>query len=654
MTLYVWDLETFSNCFLFNGKFDGAPQVETFEISPRRNDKDRLLGWLNYLSNAKATMVGFNSINFDYEILHDLLTNQYTFDEKRAYHLCQTIIKGQGFDRGQNNIRLSDRLLPQIDLLRIHHFDNRAKSTSLKALQFAMRSESLEDLPYDPSVDLTFEQMDHLVHYGIHDVFETEKFLQKSKPMIALRQELLESGVLSGDVLNFSDVKIGTEYLIRKLGRSKCFISGSNPRQTLRPAIAFKDIILPKISFRTEVFNAVLDWFKGQTIYPAGEARPRLETTLAGLQFHFGVGGVHASVENQAFFSSDTHVIKDIDVSGMYVAVAIANGFAPEHLGKDFTQAYRQLQSDRAQHAKGTTLNAVLKLAGNGVYGNSNNSYSCFYDPRYTFSVTVNGQLQLLALVESLSAIPECRIIQANTDGITVIFPRNTEPFFHLWKTDWELSTGLKLEEVEYSAIWIRDVNNYLALTKDGKIKAKGAYWYPKKEGDYDGWWNKDFSNMAAQKSIEACLIRGYLPRDVVRLLSDPFDFMLRYKTPSGAKLYVGDKEQLRTVRYYVSTEGEPMKKIANPKGELGDWKRKNKITNEEFARIRSEIPKGAWDERIHTKNKGKYTAVTTSVEQGWLVKACNRASDFRWSDVNYDYYIKEIEKLQIGNHGVS
>ena len=72
------------------------------------------------------------------------------------------------------------------------------------------------------------------------------------------------------------------------------------------------------------------------------------------------------------------------------------------------------------------------------------------------------------------------------------------------------------------------------------------------------------------------------------------------------------------------------------------------------FARIRSEIPKGAWDERIHTKNKGKYTAVTTSVEQGWLVKACNRASDFRWSDVNYDYYIKEIEKLQIGNHGVS
>ena len=97
-------------------------------------------------------------------------------------------------------------------------------------------------------------------------------------------------------------------------------------------------------------------------------------------------------------------IIIDIDVAGMYVAVAIANGFSPEHLGQDFVNAYRQLQSDRAQYPKGTTMNAVLKLAGNGVYGNSNNPYSCFYDPKYTFSVTVNGQLQLLQLVLWLHA----------------------------------------------------------------------------------------------------------------------------------------------------------------------------------------------------------------------------------------------------------
>lgn len=653
MLKYHYDLETFSTCFLFVGKFDGAKETQVFEISTRKNQRNELLSWLSYLQNAQAYMVGFNSLGFDNPIIEELINNPYMFTFSKAYQMGQDIIHSQGRPGFGSMMRPSDRTIPQIDLYRINHFDNKAKTTSLKALQCAMRLESVEDLPYDPHTPLTSEQMDNLISYGLNDLLATESFAQKCDHHIKIRKEILDQGILRGDVLNYSDVKIGTEYFVSKIGRSKCFVSGSKPNQTLRPSVKFEQIILPKISFRSEPFEAVLDWFKQQTIWINRDENPKLEVSLAGLQFYFGLGGVHASVENRVYESTETHVIKDIDVSGMYVAVAIANGFFPEHLGQEFVTVYRQLQKDRAQYKKGTTMNLILKLAGNGVYGNSNNSYSPFYDPKYTYSVTANGQLQLLQLVEVLSLIPSLEIIQANTDGITVLVPRGVLYLFDLWKSDWEAQTNLKLEEVEYSKMMIRDVNNYIAVSTDGKVKRKGAYAYPVKDEDYWGGsgseWHKDFSNLASRKGVEQVMLTGVSADNVVRVLPDKFDFMLRYKTQGGARVYIGDKQMSKTVRYYVSTSGEPMKKISKPKGEIGSFKRKNSLSDAFYQKILSEIPAGTWDARIHTGNKSKVVETSQAIESGWLVKECNKASNFNWSDVDYRYYAKEIEKLVIG-----
>src|SRR5665213_963019 len=146
------------------------------------------------------------------------------------------------------------------------------------------------------------------------------------------------------------------------------------------------------------------------------------------------------------------------------------------------------------------------------------------------------------------------------------------------------------------------------------KIKRKGAYWYPLTDEDYHGSsgsnWNKNFSNLSAQRGVEACLLQGCKPKDVVRVIPDPFDFMLRYKTPGGATVFIGDKAQLKTVRYYVSTQGQKMKKVAPPRGIVGQNKRKNSLTDEVFDRISKEVGPDKWDERIHTKSKSKYKTV--------------------------------------------
>lgn len=646
---YLYDLETYINCFQFGGKFLGDTQFQQFEISSRGNQRDQLLQWLGYLQSLGVVMVGYNNLWFDYPIVHQLLLAPYTFDCRTAYNLAQQIITtpdGYGLER----IRFNDRIIPQLDLSKVHHFDNYNKRTSLKSLQFAMRSQTVEDLPFDPHTELTHDQMIVMGKYNLHDITETEKFFWKSKPMIDIRFELLNNGVLSGDVLNYSDVKLGTEYLVKKIGRGKCYISGSTPRQTKRDEIDFRDVILPKIEYQTPEFNNVLTWFRSQRVFIKSDERPSLQARLANLDFHFGVGGVHASVESQVYESTDTHVIRDVDVSGMYPAVCIANGFAPEHLGKDFVTAYNQLSVDRRNYEKGSTMNLILKLANNGASGNLENPFSPLYDPKCAYQIRINGQLQIIQLAELLHMVPGVQLIQANTDGITAYVPREHECFFDLWCNEWECMTGLKLEHVPYKRMWIRDVNNYLAETMDGKIKRKGAYWYPITDSDYQGSsgsnWNKDFSNLSAPKGAEICLTRGHEPADVVRIVAEPFDFMLRYKTNGGAKVYIGDVEQQRTVRYYVSKCGQPMRKVAMPKGEIGTWKRRNKIKDDDYNRILNEIPPGAWDERIHTKNKSKYAMSVTGIESGRLVKQCNDAKDFNWKDLNYDYYEQEIRKL--------
>ena len=206
------------------------------------------------------------------------------------------------------------------------------------------------------------------------------------------------------------------------------------------------------------------------------------------------------------------------------------------------------------------------------------------------------------------------------------------------------------MEEVRYKRMWIRDVNNYIAEKMNGEFKLKGAYWYPENIKDYDGVWHKNFSNIASIKAAVKAMTHSWSLETGIKLVTDPFDFMLRYKTQGESKVYIGDVEQLKNVRYYVSVSGKPMKKISPPKGEIGEFKRANKIADALFDSVMKQIGKGVWDSRIHTKNKSKYVIVETSIESKWLVKECNRADKFNWSDVDWKYYIEEAKKLIVGS----
>jgi hypothetical protein len=114
----------------------------------------------------------------------------------------------------------------------------------------------------------------------------------------------------------------------------------------------------------------------------------------------------------------------------------------------------------------------------NGAYGKSLSEHSILYDPKFGLTVTINGQLLMYLLCEKLLEIEGLKLLQVNTDGLTIRYPRRESSDVHSVMEWWQNKTRLRLEKAVYQRMIIRDVNNYIAIYEDGSLKTKGAYFY--------------------------------------------------------------------------------------------------------------------------------------------------------------------------------
>lgn len=609
---YVHDIENYPNVFLFGAIHALTETPYIFEISHRRDDRQAFYLFTEYLREHRAEEVGYNNLGYDYPVQHSILNNIMYITNADIYKKGDSIINAGDENRFAHMVWEKDWIVPQLDLYKIHHFDNQAKRTSLKTLEFNMRMENIEDLPFTPGTYLTDSQIDTLRQYLIHDLKATLMFYKHSKKLIDFRREL--SAKYGRNFMNHNDTKIGKDYFIMELEKSgiQCFEPGSRkPRQTHRPSIALNSVIFPYVRFEQPEFNRVLNWLRQQVITETKGVFTDLNADINGFSFDFGTGGIHGSIESQTIRSTENYVIIDLDVASFYPNLAISNELFPAHLGKQFCTIYKNVYDMRSSYPKGTPENAMLKLALNGVYGDSNNVYSPFYDPAYTMAITINGQLLLCMLAEELLKIPGLSMIQANTDGLTVYVPRVFTGQVEQVRHAWEKLTRLQLEEAIYDVMFIRDVNNYIAVYEGGKkVKRKGAYCH-----SVDLGWHQNHSMQVVAKAAEAALVHNKDIRDFITSHEDIHDFMLVTKVPRNSKLLWGDKQVQNITRYYVSTDGAPLTKVMPPLAKS--------------LKLNPDAP----ERRM-------------SVCKGWLTTECNDMKRFNRAKLNYDFYIKEAEKL--------
>lgn len=720
MKIPVYDVETYPNCFTYTAIDADTEECVQFEISDRVDDSEEMLSHLRKLVINKSRMVGFNNRGFDYTIVHYIIQKaidakknnmNVTFTSRELYNEAQKIFDRDEEERRFPVIRDSSVIIPQVDLYLIHHFDNRARSTSLKMLEFNMRSPEIEDLPFPPGTVLTYEQMDELLVYNKKDVIETLKFYEYSKEAINLREVL--SKQFGFDCTNFNDTKIGKQLFIDKLEEANpgsCYVRQGpvrRMRQTVRDEIVIKDCLFDYIDFERNrpEFKAVHEWLKGQVIketkgvfsdilehdlgdvakyaemrvkrvklreYPSddevarmkkdhpmgwveevelktmetlkdengnsvketyvdakGRERQRvvrvpkksinwcynvaetLNVVIDGFRYDFGTGGIHGSKQG-TIRSTEKRKIRTLDVASYYPNMAISNRVYPAHLGEVFCDVYQSLYEERKRWPRGSPQNEALKLALNGTYGDSNNKFSPLYDPAYTMTITIGGQLSLCMLMGALIDHCNAEIVMANTDGFEYLVDVEMFDKADMIVKRWEKVTGLTMEGDIYDVMYIRDVNNYISVTESGVVKTKGAY----EVLPYEKLgWHKNHSAMVIAKAVLHELVEGGSAKDYILNHKDPYDFMLRTKVPRNSRLVLekdGEEVLLQNIcRYYPSTEGGKLIKIMPPLKEGDDERR-------------------------------------LGIDVAYNVVPCNNMSEFNW-DIDYSYYLEAAEKLLEG-----
>ncbi|KRE33454.1 DNA polymerase domain-containing protein [Paenibacillus sp. Soil724D2] len=199
----------------------------------------------------------------------------------------------------------------------------------------------------------------------------------------------------------------------------------------------------------------------------------------------FGFGGLHSVHKTEKRFEN----VVLLDVASMYPNI-ILNINA---LGKA-TEKYKAILEERiAIKHKDKVKSDALKLILNSVYGLLKNQYSPLFNPKAALSVCVFGQIALYELGKRLSKV--AKIVQLNTDGVAFI------PFGDykgIWE-QWEEDFNMKLEADTFKLLVQRDVNNYIGVSEDGKIKCKG--------GDTSRYAYDAFFKNNSARILDICLV---------------------------------------------------------------------------------------------------------------------------------------------------
>lgn len=488
----IGDIEMMKGLFVFVGEdLDGVRHVFHLHSSHDITQIDPFITFCKTLA-----LIGFNNRKYDGPVIQKLIdirgkhrNSKLFLEELRAF--SDTLINSDKHQFNRCHI-------PQFDLMKLHHYDNPAKRCSLKWLEFAFRSPHMQDLPFNPNDEITVDQIQTVIDYCHNDVTATVELYKRSTAEINMRKSL--STTYDLNLYDLSDSSMGSEILLSEY----CKVVGDDPSdirelKTSRNEIVVKDILLPYIKFNTPTFKGLHERFSDLIIRDTKGGFSD-SVTYNDIPYEYALGGIHGCIKSGSYIANDEFDIVDIDVISFYPMLAIRNKWYPKHLGEDFCYVYENLFNERSKYPKGTPENYGIKIALNASYGKSNSKFSWLYDPLFTMSITINGQLLITMLIEDVTEY--CKILQANTDGITVAVRRKDRERLSESMNKWEQLTGLTLETADYASMHILNVNNYMAVSTKGKIKLKGEF-------EIDKAWHKDHSMRVVPIAVARNLIHN-------------------------------------------------------------------------------------------------------------------------------------------------
>lgn len=569
-TNWVIDYETLKNCTVLVAEDYKKDFTNTFVVSPWRNDVVDLINFLETSKNNKEWHISFNGLSFDSQITEYFLRNKKTLLTKDPSEIANLIhIEANNIIRKQERnefFQYSERDLQikHIDVFKLNHWDNAAKRSSLKWIQYSMDWYNIQDMPIHHDAEVTENQLDMIIEYCKNDVKSTKQIMHLSKEQINLRKSL--SNEYKINLYNASEPRISKELFLHFLEKETSISKYELKNlRTRRDVIDVESIILPYTNFKTPIFNDLLKNFKSLKVKDT-KGGFKYSFVYKGVKTDFGLGGVHGCTDSGVYEAKDGMIIMSSDVVSYYPNLAIKNKWAPAHLPQEeFCRRYEWFFEQRKVIPKKDPKNYVYKIILNSTFGLSIDENSFLYDPQFGMQITINGQLSLMMLYEMLSeGIPGSIPLMQNTDGLEMMIPQGSKDKYLQICKEWEQMTQLTLEHDQYQKIVIGDVNNYIAVNTAGKAKCKGRF-------EFDNLaLHKNKSHLIIPKALYAYFIENKLPEQFLQENRNILDYCAGVKIKGAWEFQqvcvlngeITRQSLQKTLRYYISKKGCKIYKV--------------------------------------------------------------------------------------------
>ncbi|WP_368254543.1 hypothetical protein [Clostridium paraputrificum] len=442
--MLFYDFEVFSQDWLVVIK-----DTDTRSTNKILNDPDALREI--YEKNKNNIWVGYNSRSYDQYILKGILLGM---DPKKINdHIIVKNLGGWQYSRAFNQIQF-------------YNFDIMTdKFKGLKQLEGFMGNDIRETtVNFNIDRKLTPKEIEETFFYCNHDVEQTMKVFINRKEEFDSQMNLIKT------------FKLPLKYINKTKAQLSAIILEADKREH---DDEFEITIVDTL--KVEKYKSIVNWYRNPVNL---DYKKKLEIEVADVIHLFGWGGLHgARVKYQ-----DEGIFINSDVTSFYPSLMIEYGFLSRNVRH--AEKFKEIYDIRVELKKEGKKKeqAPYKIVLNSTYGASKDKYNNLFDPLQANNVCINGQLLLLDLIEHVTdKIPGAKLIQSNTDG--VMFKLPNEETIDIYKDvckEWETRTRMGLEHDLIKKVIQKDVNNYIIVMDNGKIKSKGAYVKSLNSLDYD------------------------------------------------------------------------------------------------------------------------------------------------------------------------
>ncbi len=568
------DFETLPHwwCCSF-GDFVGHEIQNPFEVDIPRSIKDDFVVITSDMPNARALLLeqlndptviiaGYNIKHFDLIIANAIYQG---CTPEQVCMIANMIVNPELKNLDDEHQRLFSRTFQRYnkciyqDLYGDHYGNFSLKHTEM-ILGLSIQETSV---PFDKE-DLTEQDKEDIIKYNKHDVYSTIFYYQN------IRYFDIEVKGLIGEVFNID---------------KKTLYASSNGSLTARALgckkTKYEDEFREDMPVPENLREYVFKYLPDNIIDHITSCKAKKEFEAYYNIITVGNGGLHSVYKTDPntvlhIKADENYGLAMVDGTSMYPSImiqydTISRSIVNKQGFKDiFDTRVRIKHKPKAERtlADKQTDRAYKKIL-NTTYGASGNSYLDAYDLYIASKTCRIGQFILLVLGSMLTKeVPGLKVIQSNTDGILIYYPKNQKEKIEQLLLDYEKVCRIGFEWDEKTEVYQRDVNNYVIQSPDGSLQAVGDWlWHKPIKPGYNALMS--WGNHVCAKAVLALLFEGKNPIDYIHEDKNIGDFIMQAEKgvyagmvslyPDGREVPLHRSNRIIAVKPEF-TEGSPRK----------------------------------------------------------------------------------------------